>query len=250
MTAPIVIKIGGHDIADEAYLAQFAQIIHDLATPVLIVHGGGKEISNLQTRLGIEPRYLDGVRITDAESLAIAEMVLCGRVNKRLVRHLQNANVTATGMSGVDGGLIQAVQMPHDEIDFQYTGTIDTVNTTILDVLLSANITPVIAPICYGGDTNYNVNADHVAGAVASAISASRIIFLTNVKGVLQDNALVPHLTPTQTQSLIDEGVIYGGMIPKVTTALHTLAQGVPEVMITNIDGLQNATGTLFTQDE
>ncbi|RMG90313.1 MAG: acetylglutamate kinase, partial [Chloroflexi bacterium] len=127
-----VIKIGGHEIADENFLSALAETVHRLASPVIIVHGGGKEISALQEQLGITPRYLDGVRITDAPSLQVVEMVLCGTVNKRLVRYLLGAGVDAIGMSGVDRGLITATPMQRDGHDMGYTGEVQRVQAEVL----------------------------------------------------------------------------------------------------------------------
>lgn len=248
-TAPVVIKIGGHELDDEAFLVELAGVIRALAEPVVIVHGGGKEISSLQTKMGIEPRYIDGVRVTDAESLALVEMVLCGTANKRLVRYLVNGGVDAQGISGVDRGLIRAEKMPHAEVDMGYTGEVVSVRGDVLRTMLSQDVTPVIAPISLGPDSSYNVNADHVAGAVAGAIGARRIVFLTNVEGVLMNGSLLTALMPDEVQRLIDIGVIFGGMIPKVQTALSALARGVPQAAITNLAGLRTHGGTIFSRE-
>lgn len=246
----VLIKIGGNEIDDPAFLSQLAEVVHGLHTPTVIVHGGGKEISTLQQQLGIEPRYLDGVRITDAASLAVVEMVLAGVVNKRLVRYLVAGGVDALGMTGVDRGLIRAEKMAHPTQDMGYTGSVTTVRGEILVDWLKQGITPLIAPVCLGEATNYNVNADHVAGAVAAAIQAERVVFLTNVEGVLVDGNPVNTLTAAQTQTLIDNGTIFGGMIPKVQTALHALDMGVPQAAITNLTGLRTHGGTIFTKND
>lgn len=243
---PFVIKISGHELDDPATLAGLAAALHRLDHPVIVVHGGGKEISDLQTRLGIEPRYIDGQRVTDAASLAVVEMVLCGSINKRIVRTLIAAGVDALGISGVDRGLIRAGKLPHPTVDMGYTGIVETVRGDILLGLLDAAVTPVIAPVCLGEGHNYNVNADLVAGAVAGAVGAARLIFLSNVPGVLREGAVIARLTPDETEALITGGVIAGGMIPKVRTALAALDQGVSRVMITNLAGLHNDGGTLF----
>jgi acetylglutamate kinase len=248
MTKPVVIKIGGNEIDDVTFLNQLAGVIGNMNTPVVIVHGGGKEISNMQKQLGIEPRYMDGVRVTDAASLAVVEMVLCGMVNKRLVRHLLAGGVDAQGMSGVDRGLVQAEKMPHATVDMQFTGKAGAVRGDALLDMLSQGITPVIAPVCLGDDCNYNVNADHVAGAIASAIGASRVIFLTNVEGVLYEESVVETLTPEQAEAYILNDVICGGMIPKVKTALGVLQKGVPQAVITNLHGVSTQGGTIFHQ--
>ena len=247
MLAPILIKVGGHEIGDPEFLTAFSSAVSGLNQPAVIVHGGGKEIAALQEKFDIEPRYTDGVRITDAISLSIVEMVLCGEVNKRLVRYLINAGVDALGLSGVDRGIVRAEKMQHPEIDMQFTGVVASVRGEALSSLLQQGVTPVLAPICQGEGSSFNVNADHVAGAVAVAIGAQRVVFLTNVPGVLQDGQLLETLTSHQAKELMQTGVIYGGMIPKVNTALHTLELGVHEVMITNLQGLKENSGTVFS---
>jgi acetylglutamate kinase len=246
MVPPIVIKLGGHEVEDPTFLAEFATVVKNLNTRVVIVHGGGKEISTLLEQLGIEPRFLDGVRITDAASLGVVEMVLCGAVNKRLVRHLVAAGVDALGLSGVDRGLIYAAKMQHPTIDMGFTGNVVAVRYDVLFDLLQRDVTPVIAPICLGADSNYNVNADHVAGAIAVALKTEKVIFLTNVEGVLVNGQLIPTLTEEQARALIADGTIFGGMIPKVETALKVLDDGVPQAVITNLSGLRTNRGTTF----
>jgi len=249
MSKPTLIKVGGHEVEDPAFLTAFASTIKRLNSRAVIVHGGGKEISMLQVKLGIEPRYLDGVRITDAPSLAVVEMVLCGTVNKRLVRYLVAEGVEALGISGVDRGFISAMKMQHPTVDMGFTGTIVAVRYDVLFDLLERGITPVIAPICRGADSNYNVNADHVAGAVAVAMGTERVIFLTNVEGVLVNGQLAPTLTETAARALIADGTIFGGMIPKVETALKALSDGVPQAVITNLAGLNAKSGTVFIKE-
>lgn len=248
MQKPIVIKVSGHELDDSAFLDEFARVIHDLDVPAVIVHGGGKEISLLQEQMGLVPRYEDGVRVTDAESLKAVEMVLCGLVNKRLVRHLIAAGVDAFGLSGIDRGLIRAERMPHPTIDMAFTGQPKSVRGEVLLDLLEDGITPVVAPISLAedGSSAFNVNADHVAGAIAAGIDAARIVFLTNVEGVLQNDRLLPELTPAQVDSLIADGTIFGGMIPKVRTALGSLDNGVTQAVITNLVGLSAGGGTVF----
>lgn len=245
---PVVLKIGGNEIDDPAFLDQLAPTIKAVNAPAIIVHGGGKEISALQKMMGIEPQYIDGVRVTDAPSLAIVEMVLCGAVNKRLVRKLLVGGLDALGLSGVDRGLIRASKMPHPTVDMGYTGVVDSVRGDILLQLLENGVTPVIAPISLGTDSAYNINADHVAGAVAQAVGASKVVFLTNVEGVLLNGAALPTLSPERTRELITNGTIFGGMIPKVETALHALEDGVPQAVITNLAGLRTHGGTIFSK--
>lgn len=249
MQAPVVIKISGHELTDTAYLTEFAAVVRDMKQPVIVVHGGGKEISSLQQKLGIDPQYIDGVRVTDAASLTIVEMVLCGTVNKRLVRHLIGAGVDALGMSGVDRGLIRARKMTHADIDMGFTGEVDTVRGDLLLSMLGQGLVPVIAPICLGDAGSYNVNADHVAGAIGTTIKAERVIFLSNVDGVLIDGNVIRKLTAADIQVAIESGTIYGGMIPKVQTALQMIDEGVSQVVITSLAGLKTHGGTAIVRD-
>lgn len=245
----IVIKISGHELDSPDYLAEFADIVRELNAPAVIVHGGGKEITQLQQKLSIEPKFVDGVRITDEASLSLVEMVLCGTVNKRLVRTLVNAGVNALGVSGVDGGMISAAKLYHPSVDMGFTGQVTAVRVDVLLNLLDANLIPVVPPICLGAENNFNVNADHVAGAIAAALDAERLIFLSNVEGVLKDDAVISTLTPAETAALIADGTIFGGMIPKVQTALHALDDGVEQSVITNLAGLRTGGGTVFTKE-
>lgn len=243
---PIVLKVSGHELDDALFLDGLASVIATLDVPVVVVHGGGKEISTLQQQMGIEPRYVDGLRITDAPSLKLVEMVLCGSINKRLVRTFLAAGVDAFGLSGVDRGIVRAEQMQVPGHDMGFTGSVASVRPEPLLELLAAGVTPVVAPICLGPDSAYNVNADHVAGAIAAAIGAARIVFLTNVEGVLIDGQVAPVLTPEAVQELIANGTIYGGMIPKVNTALEALERGIGQAVITNLSGLRMGGGTVF----
>jgi acetylglutamate kinase len=246
MSKAVVIKIGGNEIDEPNFLAELAGVVTILEHPAIIVHGGGKEISEMQTKLGIEPRYVDGVRITDEPSLAIVEMILAGLVNKRLVRSLVNGGINALGLSGVDMGIVRAKKMSHPTQDMGFTGTVTDVRGDILRDFLGRGVTPVIAPIALGEANNFNVNADHVAGAVAAAVGASQVVFLTNVKGVMVKERVVQEMTSEEAEALIADGTIFGGMIPKVRTALQALESGIPQAVITNLQGLQVRGGTVF----
>ncbi|MYD08439.1 MAG: acetylglutamate kinase [Chloroflexi bacterium] len=243
-----VVKISGHCLDDELLLRQFAATVAASDERLVIVHGGGKEISRLQQQLNIQPRYVDGLRVTDAESLALVEMVLCGAVNKRLVRHLLTAGVDAQGLSGVDRGLVRARQMQHDEVDMAYTGEVESVRAQVIGDLMNLGVTPVIAPVCLGADSNFNLNADPVTSAIAPAIAADKVVFISNVAGVIVDGALMPTVTRAQAQAYIDSGVIAGGMIPKAQAALDLLAAGVTQAVITDLDGWRNNGGTTFVE--
>jgi acetylglutamate kinase len=247
----LVLKISGHELDDNAYLASLAAIVVELRAQqhqIVIVHGGGKEISALQTRLGIEPRYVDGIRVTDAESLALVEMVLCGAVNKRLTGLLVNAGIDALGLSGVDRGLVRGRKLHIEGHDMGFTGDVTAVRVQVIHEVLASQIVPVIAPICLGEDSHLNVNADKVAGAIAGALDADKLIFLSNVPGVMADGEILPQLREDEVNRLIGTGVIFGGMIPKVQTALKALEDGVQQAVITNLSGLQHGGGTAFVR--
>jgi len=247
-----VIKVGGNELDDPAFLSGLAQAVKQIQTQtgdtIVIVHGGGKAIADVQGRLGIIPRKVDGLRITDAESLMVAEMVLSGQSNKLIVRALLAAGVTAVGLSGVDGGVLRCQKKRHPTTDLGFVGEIVTVQVDLIQQLAERGFTAVISPISLGIDGNsYNVNADEAAAAVAKAVAASVLNFVSNVPGVLQDGVILPHLTLRQTEELISAGVITEGMIPKVRAACTAVAQGVLQARIVNLASLAANGGTWFS---
>ncbi len=248
MEQPWVIKVGGNELTDHTYLRALGELLTTLSMPAIVVHGGGKEISQVQERYGIAPQMVDGVRVTDATTLQIVTMVLAGLVNKRLVATFLSAGIDALGLSGADRGIVRAVKMAHETVDMQYTGEVSSIDAAKLIPLLRAGMTPVIAPICLGEDTLYNVNADHVAGAIAGALGAERVIFLTDVEGVLIADAVAAQITSAEAERYIADGTITGGMVPKVRTALHALQSEVSGAVITNLDGLRTHGGTVFAR--
>jgi acetylglutamate kinase len=246
-----VTKIGGNELDTPGFLEALAR---DLALrqragrPSVVVHGGGRDIAALQTQLGIEPVKVDGLRVTDVASLDVAEMVLSGRANKRIVRALLAAGLDAVGLSGVDGRLLTARKKAHPTADLGLVGEVTAVRGHLLLRLLADNLTPVISPISLGDDgQTYNVNADEAAAAIAAALGAATLDFVSNVPGVLAGGILVPHLSPAAAEALIADGVISGGMIPKVRAALDALARGVPQVRIVDLAGLREGGGTVFS---
>ena len=243
-----IIKVGGNDLDDPAFIAGLVRALKKLPEPAVLVHGGGKEIRSLQERLGLEPQYIDGLRVTDLESLAVVQMVLVGRINKRLVAALTTEGVDAFGMSGVDRGAVKAEKLEHPAGDLGWVGRVVAVRTEVFDRLLGDGITPVLSPVCWGADGSmFNVNADHVALAIANALGADMLVFVSNVPGILADDQLVEHISPDQAEALIADGVVFGGMVPKVRSALEAVAGGVGAVRITNLEGLVEGTGTLVT---
>jgi acetylglutamate kinase len=244
----ILIKVSGTDLDDPAFSRRLAQRLVDDAAAgraPLLVHGGGKEITDLLKAFQIESRFVDGLRVTDAKTRDLASMVLAGLANKRMVAHVINAGGDAIGLSGVDGALLRVLPVAPE---LGFTGKPHLVNTDIVRMVFDRGCIPVINPISIGDDGEiYNVNADHAAGALAAALDVELLTFVTNVPGVLDgDKRLIGTLTAIETAKLIEGGVISGGMIPKVRTCLEALAAGVRRVRITNIDGLDSGGGTIF----
>jgi acetylglutamate kinase len=243
-----VIKVGGNELDDPTFVEELVRALKELPEPPVLVHGGGKEIRSLQERLGLEPQYIDGLRVTDLESLAVVQMVLVGRINKRLVAVLTANGVDAFGMSGVDRGAVKAEKLEHPAGDLGWVGRVVAVRAEVFDRLLDDGITPILSPICWGADGSmFNVNADHVALAIATELGAETLVFVSNVPGVLAGDQLVEHISPDQAEALIADGVVFGGMVPKVRSALEAVAGGVGAVRITNLKGLAEGTGTLVT---
>ncbi|CUS04823.2 Acetylglutamate kinase [Candidatus Promineifilum breve] len=247
-----VIKIGGNEMNKPGFLDELARQIAALQAaenePLIVVHGGGQEIAALQARLGIEPVKVDGLRVTDAESLAVAQMVLSGHTNKAIVVALLAAGLDAVGFSGVDGGLLRCRRKSHPTADLGLVGEIVHVRATMLRHFIDHGILPVISPISLGEDgLTYNVNADEAAGAIAGALSAGVLDFVSNVPGVLQAGVIVRQLSSGQAEALIRDGIVTDGMIPKVRTALAAVGRGVPRVRIVDLAGLSSGGGTVFS---
>jgi acetylglutamate kinase len=243
-----VIKLGGNEIDDPLWLAQLVAVVQRFfeqnEIPVL-VHGGGMEVGQLQAALGGEPQFIGGLRVTDKTALRAATMVLCGEVSTRLVAALGATGLDALGMSGVDRELVLATPLAHPDGSLGFVGMPLCVRSDVLRDLLQDGVVPVVAPICSNGLGGWlNVNADVMAGSIAVTMNANEVIFISNVPGVLVAGSVAPRLTAAETAALIEQGVISGGMIPKVTTALIALKQGVKQVRITSIDDVLG--GTVF----
>jgi acetylglutamate kinase len=244
----LVVKYGGHAMGEEAAGASFAHdvvLLKQVGIHPIVVHGGGPQIGQMLKRLGIESRFVDGLRVTDGPTMEVVEMVLAGTINKQLVTAINTAGGCAIGLSGKDGTLIEAQKVvltrreggTRSEIDLGFVGEPVRINATVLDNFARSDIIPVIAPIGVGarGET-YNINADTVAGAVAAAVAAKRFLLLTDVAGVLDaDKRLIPEISAAQARRLMADGTISGGMIPKVETCLAALDGGVEAAVI--LDG-------------
>lgn len=246
----LVLKIGGNQLDDPAFIGGMAAAVRALPAPPVIVHGGGQSIKALQERLGIVPRYVGGLRVTDPETLTIVMMSLIGAINPMLVAALHMAGIQAQGLNGADQGLLRGEKLSHPDGDLGAVGVITAVRGEVLRGLLAAGIVPVIAPIMLDAQgAFFNINADRAAGAVAAALEAERVVFLTNVPGVLKDGALVAALNRTAIQTQIEAGVITGGMAVKVNAALDALSAGVRAAVITDLAGLGAGTGTTIRND-
>lgn len=237
--ATFVIKYGGAAMKDEALADSFARditLLQHVGMRPVVVHGGGPEVSRTMERLGLESRFVAGHRVTDAETAEVVEMVLCGKVNKSLVARLVRAGAQAVGLSGTDAGLLRVSRHTPEGRDIGQVGTPESVNTDILRTLLEAGNLPVIAPTADGpGGTTHNVNADLVAGAVAAALGAEKLLYLTDVPGLLKDGKLLTRLVPSQARACLEDGTATGGMRPKLEASLSALEAGVNRVHL--IDG-------------
>ncbi len=245
----VVVKYGGHAMGDAELAKAFARDITLLETsgvrPV-VVHGGGPQIGEMLDRLGIKSEFRAGLRVTDKRTVEVVEMVLAGSINKEIVLAINAEGGKAVGLSGKDGNMVFAEKVtrtmkdPDSNIekvvDLGFVGEPKTVNRAVIDMVLKAELIPVIAPVAPGTDgATYNVNADTFAGAIAGALNAERLLFLTDVPGVLDKNGkLLKELTVAEVKNLIADGTITGGMIPKVETCVEALGRGVEGVVIVN----------------
>ena len=245
-----VVKYGGHAMGDAERAQDFAEdivLLKAVGINPIVVHGGGPQIGSMLKRLNIQSEFVDGLRVTDAATAEVAEMVLAGAINKEIVSWINRAGGTAIGISGKDARLVKATKVArttrdpdsHIEknIDLGFVGEPAEVDRHILDVLERSDIIPVIAPIGVGDDGHtYNINADTMAGAIAAAIGAARLMLLTDVPGVLdKEKNLLTDLTAPKVKALIADGTISGGMIPKIETCLHAVEAGVGAAVI--LDG-------------
>jgi len=236
----IVIKYGGSAQTSESLKKQFAQdiiLLHTVGMKPVIVHGGGKSITNMLKSLGVDTKFVDGQRVTTKEVMRIAEMVLSGEINKEIVSLLNNQDGKAIGISGKDANFLEAI--PKDFKNFGYTGTIQSVNPKIVNNIIDDGFVPVIAPIAsapYLGHPGFHINADLAASQIAIALEARKLLFLTDTQGVLDKKMnLITNLDISTTNALKADGTINGGMLPKVDACIEALRGGVKKAHI--IDG-------------
>jgi acetylglutamate kinase len=246
----VVVKYGGHAMGDDTLAAQFGRdiaLLKQVGVNPVVVHGGGPQINAMLERLEIKSNFVDGLRVTDASMVEVVEMVLAGTVNKHIAGLINIAGALAVGICGKDGGLIRArkltrtVRDPGSHIeralDLGFVGEPESVDVRVIHALTGAGLIPVIAPVAMGEDgQTYNINADTVAGAVAGALGAQRLLMLTDVAGVLDANRqLIPDMTVAEVEAGIASGMISGGMIPKVENCVEAVRKGVRGAVI--LDG-------------
>ncbi len=243
----IVVKFGGNAMVDEKLKQCFARdvvLLKLVGMNVVVVHGGGPQIENLLTRVGKKGEFIQGMRVTDAETMEIVEMVLGGQVNKDVVNLINQAGGKAVGLTGKDSGMVRAKKLMlhnrdnyEDLIDIGMVGDITSIDPSLISHLQAGAFIPVIAPIGVGenGET-YNINADVVAGKIAEVLKAEKLALLTNTPGVLdKDSKVVTDVTPAQIDAMVADGTLYGGMLPKIHSALDAARNGVKSVHI--LDG-------------
>ncbi len=245
----IVIKYGGHAMVDEQLREDFAQdvtLLKFIGLNPVVVHGGGPQINQVLDRMGIRPKFVRGMRMTDAPTMDVVEMVLGGKVNKSIVALINRSGGKAVGLSGKDGGLIQAEKLkivqqadadtPPEIIDPGLVGRVTAVQPAILHTLSQEGFIPVVAPVGFGSDgETFNINADVVASQVAMSLSAGRLVYITDVDGVMDAaGELISSITAAEVRRLVEDGTISGGMIPKIEYALEALQNGVGKVPIIN----------------
>ena len=245
-----VVKYGGHAMGDPenaVYFAEDVVLLKAVGINVVVVHGGGPQIGAMLKKVGVESQFIDGLRVTDKATAEVAEMVLCGAINKEIVGWIAKAGGKAMGVSGKDGGMVTARKVSRTRkdpdslieqvVDLGFVGEPEHIDTRVIETISGAGMIPVIAPIAAGPDGGtYNVNADTMAGAIAAALGASRLFLLTDVPGVLdKQGKLMTDLTPSAIAGLKEDGTISGGMIPKLETCIHAVEAGCEAAVV--LDG-------------
>jgi acetylglutamate kinase len=246
----VVVKYGGNAMTEDTLIDSFARnivLMKEVGINPVVVHGGGPQIGELLGKLNIESRFINGMRVTDAETMDVVEMVLGGLVNKSIVNLINQCGGKAIGVTGKDGAQIRARQLHVEQqnpehqaseiIDIGHVGEVESISTDLIEMLTERDFIPVIAPIGVDGEGNsYNINADLVAGKVAEALSAEKLMLLTNVAGLMDETGeVMTGLTTAQVDELISDGTIHGGMLPKIRCALDAVKGGVQSAHI--IDG-------------
>jgi acetylglutamate kinase len=252
MSKLTIIKVGGKIVEEEQSLQQLLKDFAQIEGYKILVHGGGRSATKLAERLGIESRMVNGRRITDLETLQVVTMVYGGLVNKNIVAKLQALGINALGLTGADMNMILSDKRPVKDIDYGYVGDVKKVNIDILSSLIQQGIIPVLAPLTHDGKGNIlNTNADTIAGETAKALALVfdvSLVYCFEKKGVLMnekdDDSVIPQINKTEFERFVEQGVIQGGMIPKLENAFNSIEAGVKEVIITSAAELGKNTGT------
>ena len=247
-----IIKVGGKIVEEEISLNQLLNDFAAIKGHKLLVHGGGRSATKIAARLGIESRMVDGRRITDAETLKVVTMVYAGLVNKNIVAGLQAKGINALGLTGADMDMIRSVKRPVKDVDYGFVGDVEQVNASLLADLIRKSIVPVMAPLTHDGQGNMlNTNADTIAGETAKALAAHfdvTLVYCFEKKGVLRDenddDSVIPQITREEFDRYVIQGIIQGGMIPKLENSFEAIDAGVSEVIITLASAINSTGGT------
>lgn len=249
-----LIKVGGKIVEEEATLNQLLTDFSAIEGYKVLVHGGGRSATKLAAQLGIESQMVNGRRITDAETLKVVTMVYGGLVNKNIVAGLQAKGVNAIGLTGADMNVMRSVKRPVKDVDYGFVGDVEKVNVDFLGTLIHQGIVPVMAPLTHDGKGSMlNTNADTIAGETAKALSALfdvTLVYCFEKKGVLRDenddDSVIPTITPESFQKYVEEGIIQGGMIPKLENSFSAIEAGVSQVIITQASAINGEGGTVI----
>ena len=251
-----IIKVGGKIVEEEETLQQLLKDFTAIPGAKVLIHGGGRSATKIAAQLGIESQMVNGRRITDAEMLKVVTMVYGGLVNKTIVSRLQAEGINALGLTGTDMDIIRSHKRPVKDVDYGFVGDVDAVNGALLSDLIQKGIVPVIAPLTHDGKSNIlNTNADTIAGETAKALAKYfdvTLFYCFEKKGVLQDadddNSVIPYINEEAFKQYVEEGVIVGGMIPKLENAFNAIHAGVNKVVITLASAIDGKSGTIIAK--
>ncbi|NWF80175.1 MAG: acetylglutamate kinase [Chloroflexi bacterium] len=239
MMRTTVVKVGGNELDEPAFLDGLSAAVTAAGGRQVLVHGGGKEISAALERAGLTVQFIEGLRVTTPEAMAIMQQVVCGTINQRVVASLVARGVRALGLSGIDLGLLRCAPHRPGGVDLGRVGVVTAVDADAIRAMLALGWLPVFAPVALGAadGLSYNINADMVAQAIAGALDGAELVFVSNVPGVLLAGQIAPQLDAAAVEAAIATGAISGGMVPKVRAALEALAAGASAARITNLAG-------------
>lgn len=249
-----IIKVGGKIVEEDATLQRLLDDFAAIKGHKVLVHGGGRSATKIAAQLGIQSQMINGRRVTDSETLKVVTMVYGGLVNKNIVAGLQARGVNALGLTGADMNVIQSIKRPVGEVDYGFVGDVERVNASFLSDLIYKGVVPIMAPLTHDGKGNIlNTNADTIAGETAKALSNLfdvTLIYCFEKKGVLRDenddNSVIPVITYLEFQAYVEQGIIQGGMIPKLENSFNAINAGVSQIVITSSSAINSTEGTLI----